>query len=92
MYKIEGLDFVDLDYSIPENLIEIPSEPLIDTSYLKLNQKISVSDLETDIHGLYGGDHWAQKAAAHEFKSLNALIQCSVSRLHLPLTEDFVGL
>ena len=34
---------------------------------------------------LYGGAHFAQKAAKHELRSLNALIGCQVSSLHFPL-------
>lgn len=34
---------------------------------------------------LYNGDAWAQKAAIHELKSLNALIGCNIPNLHFPL-------
>lgn len=34
---------------------------------------------------LYDGDSWAQKAALHELKSLNALIACNIPNLHFPL-------
>jgi len=34
---------------------------------------------------LYNGDAWAQKAAIHELKSLNALIACNIPNLHFPL-------
>lgn len=39
---------------------------------------------------LYGGAHFAQKAAAHELKSLNALISAAVPGLHFPLMCVFM--
>ncbi len=39
---------------------------------------------------LYGGAHFAQKAASHELKSLNALISAAVPSLHFPLMCVFM--
>lgn len=38
---------------------------------------------------LYGTAHFAQKAASHEIKALNALISTNTSRLHFPLMALF---
>ena len=38
-----------------------------------------------DRYGLYGGDHWAMKAANHELLGLTAYFNCSLPELHFPL-------
>ncbi|KAL6067106.1 Clu domain-containing protein [Balamuthia mandrillaris] len=38
-----------------------------------------------DVFGIYGGEHWSMKAAGHEIKSMNALLECNIAELHLPL-------
>lgn len=42
--------------------------------------------LAVDSSGLYRGDHFAQKAAGHELKSLAAYFDCRIPGLHVPLT------
>lgn len=46
-----------------------------------------------DAYGLYGGDHFSMKAAGHEIKSMNALLQCNIPQLHLPMVTvvDYWG-
>jgi hypothetical protein len=41
-----------------------------------------------DAYGLYGGDHFSMKAAGHEIKSMNALLQCNIPQLHLPMVPS----
>jgi hypothetical protein len=50
--------------------------------------------LTKDISGIYGGDSGASKAAKHEIKSLQALIECDVDGLFFPLMTlvDYLGL
>lgn len=52
--------------------------------YMQEHMFFKFSRDATDIM-LYGGDVWAQKAAGHELKALNALISASVANLHFPL-------
>ena len=47
--------------------------------------KFCSEDTSLNTSTLYGDTHYAQKAASHELKSLNALLRCNVSRLHFPL-------
>ena len=46
-----------------------------------------------DRYGLYGGDHWAMKAANHELLGLTAYFNCSLPELHFPLMAviDYCG-
>eukprot|EP00727_Mastigamoeba_balamuthi_P010015 m51a1_g5636 hypothetical protein (858) ;mRNA; r:832057-834976 len=46
-----------------------------------------------DVHGLYGGDEYAMKAAGHELLGVNAYFNCSIPGLYLPLVAviDYCG-
>jgi len=44
--------------------------------------KFARNDIQFNI---YGKDVWAQKAADHEIRSLNAFISCGIPNLHVPL-------
>lgn len=52
--------------------------------------------LATDSHKMYGGDCWSIKAAGHEIKAFNEIMQCSEkngSKLRFPMmtTIDYFG-
>jgi hypothetical protein len=50
--------------------------------------------LVRDIHGIYGGDQGASKAAKQEIRSLEALVACGVEGVFYPLMclVDYLGL
>jgi hypothetical protein len=49
------------------------------------NLFIKIADQGTSL-SYYGGMHFANKAAAHELKAINALLKCAnTSMLHFPL-------
>ena len=41
--------------------------------------------LVRDIHGIYGGDMGASKAAKHEIRSLHELVRCNIEGLFFPM-------
>ncbi|KAH3755977.1 Histidine kinase A [Pelomyxa schiedti] len=47
----------------------------------------------TDLHGLYGGDEFAMKAAGHELLSITEILNCNIPKLCVPLVAliDFCG-
>jgi hypothetical protein len=50
--------------------------------------------LVRDLHGIYGGDLGASKAAKQEIRSLEALVACGVEGVFFPLMclVDYLGL
>ena len=44
----------------------------------------------TDVHGLYGSEFAAQKAASNELRAINAIIDQNLTELHITLTALFL--